>query len=204
MCQNCRCYWRKDDSNPTYTGGSWVGSDSEDDGGNWTVYTSEDFMFEEWGTEGANYPVVYTQECTDTVAERSIGWGILNSIGSSAVTQHGHCWNTSSNPTVDGGGNYLGATELGAKPNLGQFSSIMVTLIPGTTHYVRAYATNSSGTAYGQNVTITTTSTIGRRYVWTEGQELHYFDQNGAERIVKGVGVASDYDIMGHIINRPW
>ena len=197
--------WRTDGTSATYTGGDRVNSTNS--GVAWTTFANKDSMFEEWGEAGgagSSLPVVYTQACTNTTAEKSIGWGILNSIGDSAVTQHGHCWNPTTNPTISGGGNYLGATELGAKPNLGQFSSIMTTLIPGTTYYVRAYATNSYGTAYGQNVTIGTGSTIGRRYFWTEKQELHYFDEYGAERIVKGVGVASDYDIMGHIINRPW
>ena len=40
--------WRWDDSSPTYTGGSRVGS--ADSGSTWTAYTGEDYMFEVYGT----------------------------------------------------------------------------------------------------------------------------------------------------------
>ena len=131
---------------------------------------------------GLSVPVVSTQANTSTIAQGSIGYGTLLDIGTSAVTQHGHCWNTSANPTTS-----HSKTEKGAKANLGQFDSILTGLTPGTLYYVRAYATNGSGTGYGANVEITTASTIGRRYWWVEGKEFHYFDEYGAERKVEGI-----------------
>ena len=131
---------------------------------------------------GGTYPSVITLACANTIAKTSIGYGNLTEFGTTAVTQHGHCWNTSTNPTTSNS-----KTENGAKPNLGQFQSFITGLTPGTLYYVRAYATNSSGTAYGVNVEITTSSTIGRRYWWVEGKEFHYFDEYGAERKVEGI-----------------
>ena len=129
-------------------------------------------------------PTVTTQANQNTIAERSMGWGNLTSLGDSAVTQHGHCWATSTNPTTSDS-----KRELGAAPNLGQYKSWMTNLTPGTLYYVRDFATNSSGTAYGSNVTITTTATLGNRAWWVEGTAFHYFDQHGVERKFEGTTV---------------
>jgi len=67
------------------------------------------------------------------------------------VTARGICWNTSENPTtansytVDGSGT-------------GAFTSSMTNLNNSTLYYVRAYATNSEGTAYGDNRQVTTSA----------------------------------------------
>ncbi len=139
-------------------------------------------------------PTVTTQECTDTIAEKTTGHGLLYSKGSSEVTQHGHVWATSVDPdTTDS------KTENGAKPNLGQFTSAITGLIPNTTYYVRAYATNTEGTSYGDNVTIGSSSTIGRRDWWVERDEFHFISEWGVEQKVKGTSVANDQDILAHL-----
>lgn len=78
--------------------------------------------------------------------------GNITSDGAATITSRGVCWSTTnSNPTildtktVDGTG-------------IGAFSSSMTGLLPGTAYYVRAYATNSVGTAYGTTRTFTTLS----------------------------------------------
>ena len=37
---------------------------------------------------------------------------------------------------------------------------------------------------------------IGRRHIWVEGEDLHYFDNYGGEKVLQGVGVASDRELM--------
>ncbi len=75
--------------------------------------------------------------------------GDVTSEGGAAVTQRGVCYGTSENPTIadshttDGSGT-------------GTFVSDITGLTQNTIYYVRAYATNSIGTAYGQQVTVTT------------------------------------------------
>lgn len=133
-------------------------------------------------------PTVTTQACTNTIAELSTGHGNITDKGNTAVTQHGHCWNTSTDPTTSNS-----KTQNGAKPNLGQFQSAITGLTPGTTYYVRAYATNTVGTAYGSNVTIATGSTIGRRHFWSEAEDLHWFGESGTELLVKGTPTTSDH-----------
>ena len=64
------------------------------------------------------------------------------------------CWSTSSNPTVYDNKTIDGSGE-------GSFNSNITDLEEGTTYYVRAYATNSQGTAYGIQKTFTTTTGSG-------------------------------------------
>ena len=77
--------------------------------------------------------------------------GNITFLGSSAVTQHGHCWSISPMPTLANS-----KTSLGSAPVTGNFSSNLTGLSPLTTYYVRAYATNSVGTAYSDEITLIT------------------------------------------------
>lgn len=141
--------WRRDDSSPTYTSGQRAWSD--DSGGTWNAASSDDMMFEEWG--GSGVPVVTTQAVDDIEATTATGNGTITSLGNGAVTQHGHCWNTSTNPTTANSKTSKGTGSVGA------FISAMTSLTANQLYYVRAYATNSLGTAYGTNVTFTTATT---------------------------------------------
>lgn len=88
---------------------------------------------------------------TDTTAT---GGGNVTSDGGTEVTARGVCWNESGNPVVDGEDT---CTTDGT--GIGAFTSSLSDLSPGTQYHVRAYATNSAGTAYGNDVTFTTTGT---------------------------------------------
>lgn len=75
------------------------------------------------------------------------GGGAVTNQGLSAVTERGLCWNTTGNPTLDDAHVADGA-------GTGSFSGAgMVDLELNTTYYVRAYATNAQGTAYGYVMT---------------------------------------------------
>ena len=78
------------------------------------------------------------------------GGNVTNS-GSSAVTDYGVCYSTSSNPTT---ANSVVAVGSGA----GSYTATLSGLNTSTTYYIRAYATNSAGTSYGNQVVVTTTS----------------------------------------------
>jgi uncharacterized protein (TIGR02145 family) len=71
--------------------------------------------------------------------------GNVTDDGNAEVTSRGICWSTSQNPTTSSGKTSDGT-------GIGMFTSSITGLIPGTTYYVRAYATNSEGTAYGSEV----------------------------------------------------
>ena len=97
----------------------------------------------------ASRPTVTTASVTnilDTVAECG---GNVTADGGAAVFSRGVCWSTSPNPTI-----YNNRTSDGN--STGAFNSTMTGLVAGTTYYVRAYATNSAGTSYGNQQTFVT------------------------------------------------
>ncbi|MFZ4798700.1 MAG: LamG-like jellyroll fold domain-containing protein [Bacteroidia bacterium] len=80
--------------------------------------------------------------------------GNITNIGSTNVTQRGHCWSTTPNPTTSNN-----ITTLGPTSATGSFTSNISGLQPNTTYYIRAYATNSNGTGYSTDQVFTTTPT---------------------------------------------
>ena len=87
---------------------------------------------------------------TSTAAQVS---GNITAQGSSVVTQHGHCWSTSPNPTTANNKTTLGGTSVNKS-----FVSNLSGLSPNTSYYVIAYATNSIGTTYSDAIELTTLS----------------------------------------------
>jgi uncharacterized protein (TIGR02145 family) len=75
--------------------------------------------------------------------------GFVTASGGSAVTARGFCWSTSPNPSVGGSHTSEGI-------GTGRFNSEITGLSPGTTYYLRPYATSDVGTAYGEERSFTT------------------------------------------------
>jgi hypothetical protein len=98
-------------------------------------------------------PTLITSSITNITASRAECGGTVTDEGIWTVTACGVCWSTKPKPTVvdsktvDGGG-------------VGNFKSRIGGLNEGTVYYVRAYATNSSGTGYGNEITFTTITSI--------------------------------------------
>ena len=90
-----------------------------------------------------------TTPVTEITSATAISGGDITNDGGSGITSRGICWSTSPMPTltddftVDGSGT-------------GVFTSTMNELEPNTTYYVRAYATNDIGIAYGEILIFTT------------------------------------------------
>ena len=106
------------------------------------------------GGSTAALPTVVTSSVSNiTVATATCG-GEVTSNGGVYVTGRGMCWSTEPNPTVDDSHTSVGQGS-------GAFTSSITGLISGTTYYVRAYATNCAGTAYGEEVSFTTTVVVG-------------------------------------------
>lgn len=94
-------------------------------------------------------PTVSTASVTGITALTATGGGNVTNDGGATVTSRGVCWNTTGNPTTANSKTIDGA-------GTGSFTSQMTGLSPSTTYYVRAYATNSAGTAYGSQQIFTT------------------------------------------------
>lgn len=93
---------------------------------------------------------VTTTPISDTTGVSAVSGGNITSDGGSAVTARGIVWGTSPAPTVSL------ATKTTDGSGSGQFSSKMEGLSKSTKYYVRAYATNTAGTAYGNELSFTT------------------------------------------------
>ncbi|KKN62192.1 hypothetical protein LCGC14_0514710 [marine sediment metagenome] len=121
-------------------------------------------------------PTVTTQTCADVVGATATGRGNITSLGVPDPTAHGHCWNTSVDPTTS-----PNSVDNGAASVIGTFTSAITGLTPGTGYYTRAFATNTQGTVYGANVYFVA-STGRAGYTWDESSNLRSFDQNAIER----------------------
>ncbi len=116
--------------------------------GNTVVYGSDILPFT---TLSMGIPVVSTGSVSKITASSATISADLSSLGEgvSSVTQHGHCWSSeTTTPTIENDFK----TSLGSKDATGSFESELVGLSSNTIYYVRAYATNSVGTAYGSQV----------------------------------------------------
>ena len=96
-------------------------------------------------------PTLTTADVTDITATTAVGGGNITDDGGDAITARGVVWSTTSGPTVDSN---EGQTEDGT--GTGTFTSDLTGLTANTTYYVKAYATNSQGTAYGEEKSFTT------------------------------------------------
>ena len=98
-------------------------------------------------------PTVTTAAVSAVTAVSATCGGEVTADGGDAVTDCGVCWSTSLNPTTDDAASLDGA-------GLGAFVSSLTPLDPGITYHVRAYAINGVGTAYGDDVVFTTSTTV--------------------------------------------
>ena len=99
--------------------------------------------------EPATIAALSTTPATNITASTATSGGTISSDGGATITVRGVCWGSTVNPstsdlkTTDGEG-------------IGQVVSNITDLTAGTTYHVRAYATNSAGTAYGEDLTFPT------------------------------------------------
>ena len=100
-------------------------------------------------TSSLQLPMVITSEVTNIAATTATSGGNVTSDGGANVTSRGVCWSTSHDPTISGSHTTNGT-------GMSSFTCSLTGLSSGTTYFVRAYATNSAGTAYGDEVIFTT------------------------------------------------
>ena len=95
-----------------------------------------------------NPNVITTNTVTNNTGISAVCGGNILSAGGANITSRGICWSTSPNPTIADNKTIDGS-------GIGSFTSNLTGLISGTTYHIRAYATNSAGTAYGNEVSFT-------------------------------------------------
>ena len=128
---------------------------------------------------------------TDGATNIGKGWayvvGNIPDDGGLSVTARGMCWSTSHIPTLDDSHTVNGT-------GTGSFGGRLTDLTPGTTYYVRAYASNSYVTIYGSEMSFTTleggggsgTAPMGAidgKFTITAGGDQVYFSQGNLQYI---------------------
>lgn len=90
-------------------------------------------------------PTVTTSSASNITKTTANCGGNVTSQGGAPVTARGVCWSTSENPTVAN-------SKTSDGTGTGNFTSSIAGMNPSAIYYVRAYATNSGGTGYGNSV----------------------------------------------------
>ena len=101
-------------------------------------------------TTVANIPILTTNNIQSITSNSALTGGTISSDGGSPVINRGVVWSTSQNPTISL------TTKTSDGSGIGTFNSNISGLSPNTTYYLRAYASNSAGTGYGNEITFTT------------------------------------------------
>jgi hypothetical protein len=91
--------------------------------------------------------IVSTTTLSSITSSTAISGGTIVSNGSATIIARGVCWSTAQNPTIANPKTNEGS-------GAGTFTSSLTGCLPGTTYYVRAYATTSFGTVYGNELTL--------------------------------------------------
>ena len=95
-----------------------------------------------------------TKVVGEITASSALSGGNISNDGGTSIVDRGVVWSTSRNPTI----------TLSSKSSdgfgAGEFSSKLTNLLPSTTYFVRAYATNQNGTEYGNEISFVTETNL--------------------------------------------
>lgn len=160
-----------------------------------------------------NLPAVTTAAISAINSTAATGGGTIRSEGASPVTSRGVVWSTLANPTTSL------PTKTSNGNGSGSFTSSIEGLTANTVYHVRAYATNSAGTAYGNEITFTTSPSrlyacgtewnaalsLQQCKVWIDGNEGSFWggnDESFGERMY--VSVNGDIYVAGSTKVTQW
>ena len=118
-------------------------------------------------------PIITTNALTSITSTTATAGGTITTDGGLAITAKGVCWSTNSNPTI-------ADSKTSDGTGSGNFTSQLSGLRDGTLYYVRAYATNSKGTSYGNEVSFKSLNNDGL------GQMLSDVDGNNYKTVYIG------------------
>jgi starch-binding outer membrane protein SusE/F len=120
-------------------------------------------------------PTVTTTAVTEITKISAVSGGNVTNGGGATITARGLAWGLSANPTTDD-------DIIDGGTGTGEFVSDLTGLTLYTTYHVRAYATNSAGTAYGNDVSFTTLADITK--FWVVGGYNGWDNSDAAKYII--------------------
>lgn len=98
-------------------------------------------------------PTINTLAISNVSSTGASSGGTIINDGGVSVTSRGVCWSTTTSPTTANSKTTDGS-------GTGIYASDLTGLTSSTIYYVRSYATNSAGTAYGNEFSFTTSSPV--------------------------------------------
>lgn len=128
-------------------------------------------------------PIVNTSGVSSITRTTAVSGGKVTDDGGAEVISRGVCWSKAQNPT-----DTSSVTSDGA--GTGSFTSSLTGLTPGTTYHVRAYAVNNEGTAYGNEVSFTSSPIVMAELTTTAASSVT------SSSAVSGGNITSDGDGM--------
>ena len=112
-------------------------------------YSSKASGFSVRCVKGGDLATLTTSSVTGIAFFSAVSGGNITSDGGSPVSVRGICWSLFPNPSLSNSFSIDGS-------GIGNFTSILSGLMPDSNYFIKAYATNSIGTAYGNEVSFTT------------------------------------------------
>lgn len=111
-------------------------------------------------------PVLTTKPITNIKASSASSGGNITSDEGSSISSRGVCWSTSQNPSISDSKTTDGS-------GIGTFTSNITGLKASTSYYVRAYATNTKGTGYGELLSLNTLAPAPGAVTITFNWDIH-------------------------------
>ena len=141
-------------------------------------------------------PSVTTQAATDVASSTATGNGTIIALGTPNPTAYGFVWNTTGSPTLSDS-----FTNDGSPSSAGAFTGSFARLNPNSSYYVRAYATNSLLTVYGNEVTFSTLETFTLTYTAGAGGSITGTTPQTVDYGTSGAAVTAVPDTGYHFVD---
>lgn len=132
----------------------------------------------EYDFQSENKVAVNTLESSEITKNTAKIKAVINTNNGSSLTERGICYSLSANPTISNSK----SKDSNFYSDLGEFTIALSNLTAGTKYYAKAYATNSYGTAYGEEITFTTLpatpATVSTNSIYSITQNSAYCSGN--------------------------
>lgn len=134
-------------------------------------------------------PELTTQAITSITSGTASSGGIITTDGGAQITSRGVIWSTTSGATV------AVSTKSNDGAGSGLFFSDLTGLNSNTTYFVRAYATNSAGTGYGNEIKFLTKKKPAHFVVTGQVKIITSYGSPGIIITVKNDGESTGYNV---------
>lgn len=158
-----------------------------------TAYSSNEVVFKTSTAE----PSLTTSDAFSVTGNDAAVTGVIADNGGATILTRGICYSTSANPTISDSVVYSSSPTT-------SFSLTLPGLLPLTTYYVRAFATSSSGTGYGNQISFTTTDQVFAIGEYYNGGIIFYLDDSQIHGLIVATSdqsTSADWGCAGQLIS---